>query len=234
MLGFIITRHVNSKITNLLWIECVQKIRQFYPANPIVIIDDNSDEQFLTQNVRIPNCLTIKSEFPKRGELLPYYYLHKYKWFPKAVLMHDSVFLQQHIPLFYAVSNARLWSFYPRYENYDDEQTLLKALSNNQGLLDMHTKKKFVGMFGVMSLVSLDFVNTLQHKYNLFELLPLVVDRQQRMCLERVMGVLFSAEQVDNVLFGSIFSYCKWGITFQEYKKNLTPRRPIIKVWSGR
>jgi hypothetical protein len=85
-----------------------------------------------------------------------------------------------------------------------------------------------------MSLVSLDFVNTLQHKYNLFELLPLVVDRQQRMCLERVMGVLFSAEQVDNVLFGSIFSYCKWGITFEEYKKNSTPRRPIIKVWSGR
>ena len=235
MFGFIITRHVNSDKTNLLWMECIQKIRKYYPTHPIVVIDDNSDETFVTKVLNIPKCIFIKSEFPKRGELLPYYYLLKNKWFSKAVILHDSVFLQQHIPRFDIVSNARIWSFNPFYENYDDEQKLLGALTNNEALLDLHTKKKFWGMFGVMSVISLDFLTELQTKYNFLNLIPLITDRHSRMCLERVMGVLFSAEKVDTVLFGTIHAYCKWGATFEEYKKKqVNLQRPLIKVWSGR
>jgi len=231
---------VNSSKTNLYWIECVQQIRKFY-SNPIVIIDDNSNPLFVSKNVHFNNCVVLHSEFPKRGELLPYYYLHKYKWFPKAVILHDSVFVQEKIPQFESVQNARVWSFSNTHayfhQNYDGEQKLLAMLENNEELLELHSKKSFVGMFGAMSVISLDFLEYLEEKYKFLKLIQVVSDRTKRMYFERVMGVLFSAEKIDNDMFGSIFKYCKWGLSYDEHKKNIVqPQRhlPLVKVWSGR
>ena len=72
-LGFIILRHVNSSITNTYWIKCYNSIRHFYPENNILIIDDNSDPEFLTHKILYKTNI-INSEFTKRGEVLPYYY----------------------------------------------------------------------------------------------------------------------------------------------------------------
>ena len=44
--GFIITRHVNSELTNKYWNNCIKLLRFFYPLKQIVIIDDNSNPQF--------------------------------------------------------------------------------------------------------------------------------------------------------------------------------------------
>jgi nucleoside-diphosphate-sugar epimerase len=45
--GFIILRHVNSELTNEYWNECVRCIRRFYPLRKIVVIDDNSNKDFV-------------------------------------------------------------------------------------------------------------------------------------------------------------------------------------------
>ena len=47
--GFIILRHVRCPDTNSYWIKCYNSIRNFYPENGILIIDDNSDLNFVTQ-----------------------------------------------------------------------------------------------------------------------------------------------------------------------------------------
>ena len=41
--GFIILRYVINELTNKYWIKCVDSIRQYYPENKILIIDDNSN-----------------------------------------------------------------------------------------------------------------------------------------------------------------------------------------------
>ena len=79
--GFIITRHVNSAKTNYYWNECIFRIRHFYPTKEIIVIDDNSNEEFLKQFHAFDNVKFIKSEYPGAGELLPYYYLYKYRFF---------------------------------------------------------------------------------------------------------------------------------------------------------
>ena len=61
--GFIILRHVNNEITNKYWITCIESIRQFYPDNDILIIDDNSDYNFITS----PELYKTTSEYPKRS-----------------------------------------------------------------------------------------------------------------------------------------------------------------------
>ena len=239
MLGFILTRHVNSKETNLMWIHAVQKIRASYPNAPIVVIDDNSNYQFVSPNLPNINITYIRSEYPRRGELLPYYYLLKHQWFSKAVILHDSVFIHTAIPDFESRENTALWHFnHPIHENFETEKRFLSALENNASLLERHAAKNFVGMFGVMSVVTLEFVERLEAKYKFSTLLDLISTRPQRMCLERVMGVLFAEEmnpgqQQPFSIFGTIHDYCRWGITMQEYMRT-RPQRPVTKVWTGR
>ena len=96
--GFIITRHVNSAKTNRYWNQCVKLIRTFYPFKQIVIIDDNSNQNFVKAQFPYKNLTIINSEYPGRGEILPYIYLLKYKWFPSAVIIHDSCFIHRRIP----------------------------------------------------------------------------------------------------------------------------------------
>ena len=45
--GFIMTRHVNSEITNKYWNHSMQLLRKYYPEQKIIIIDDNSIKDFV-------------------------------------------------------------------------------------------------------------------------------------------------------------------------------------------
>lgn len=72
-IGFIILRHVNNDLTNKYWIHCYNCIRKHYQENHILIIDDNSNYNFIT-NKELYKTTIINSEYHQRGELLPYYY----------------------------------------------------------------------------------------------------------------------------------------------------------------
>lgn len=234
MFGFILTRHVNSAITNQYWIECVKQIRRYYPTHMVVIIDDNSVPAHVS-NHKFTNCLILKSEFQKRGELLPYYYFYRYKFFPKAVILHDSVFVQEFVD-FEKVNNIPLWHFtHPLHQDAEMEGRLLRCLDNSAPLLEMHAAKQFRGMFGAMSVVSLDFLTLVEDKYKLFRLLSYINTRTLRMGLERVMGLIFTLENPSGVsLFGTIHEYCRWGFTFQQYLRQTKKDLAVVKVWSGR
>ena len=99
-LGFIITRHVNTKIANEFWKRSYNFIRKHYPENLIVIIDDNSNQDFITHDKQVYNTIIINSEFNfNPGEYLPYYYLNKYHFFDKAIIVHDSMFINRKLDI---------------------------------------------------------------------------------------------------------------------------------------
>ena len=75
-LGFIILRHVSSEENNRYWIKSYQHVRNFHPDVPIMIIDDNSNQNFLT-NIELFKTIVVYSDYPKRAELLPYLYYKK-------------------------------------------------------------------------------------------------------------------------------------------------------------
>jgi hypothetical protein len=93
--GFIITRHVSSNKTNQYWNHAVRSIRRFYPFRKIVIIDDNSNQNYVKADFEYKNIQIVQSEYHGRGELLPYYYFYKHKYFSNAVILHDSVFFKK-------------------------------------------------------------------------------------------------------------------------------------------
>ena len=130
--GFIITRHVNSEKTNKYWNECLRCIRRFYPFKKIVIIDDNSNQSLVKADFPYKNVEVIQSEYPGRGELLPYYYFYKRHFFENAVIIHDSVFFHKRINFEKLVGTPvlPLWHFEADKENIHNTNRIIHSIKN--------------------------------------------------------------------------------------------------------
>jgi len=228
--GFIVLRHVNSNFINQYWIKCYNSIRKYYPENHIVIIDDNSDEAFITP-IKLYNTTIINSEYPKRGELLPYYYYLKNKFFDVAVIIHDSVFINAHID-FSVEKYKLLWEFEHYWDNIDNETRMINIF-NDKGLIDFYNDKQlWKGCYGGMSIITHDYLKNINDKYDISKLLECILSRHDRMTFERVIGCILQKEAPKETLMGNIHSYCDWGISINDIDnyKHL----PIIKTWCGR
>jgi hypothetical protein len=188
-------------------------------------VDFNSNQELISK-ITFDNTIVIQSEFPGAGELLPYYYFIKNKWFDKAVIIHDSVYIKKHIDFSKLDEITFFWNFPSICCDYIvDNQKMIKHLDNNEDVLKLYNNKLgWFGCFGVMTIISYDFLNKINCKYNIFKLLEYVKCRQDRYTLERIFGVLFALEKTDiKVLFGSILDF----IEVKNYNN-------IEKIFSGR
>lgn len=250
--GFIITRHVNSETTNKYWNQSVKLIRTFYPFIKIVIIDDNSNYQYIKADFNYKNVEIIQSEYPGRGELLPYLYYLKNKWFDNAVILHDSVFIHKRIPFEKLTCNViPLW-----HHEYDKDnlQNLMRISSilKNSGLIKnkLHLSDKILGInsdnfnlcFGVQSYIKLKFLEMLEFKYKISNLVYVIKNRNDRCSLERIMGLLFFTEYLKHIhnksLLGHINRHHKaFSYNYDTYLNDLQKKKiygVFVKVWTGR
>ena len=196
--GFIITRHVNSEQTNKYWNQAVKLIRRIYPLRQIVIIDDNSNPEFVKADFDYQNLTVIQSEYHKRGELLPFYYYLKYKWFPKAVIIHDSLFIHKKIPFEkFSIPVMPLWHHVYDKENINNLRRIASSLKQNRLLLHkinepdklmfgLDGSHKFNLCFGCQCFIQLSFLETLERKYNITNLTNVIHNRTDRCSLERI------------------------------------------------
>lgn len=253
--GFIITRHVNSENTNKYWNQSVKLIRTFYPLRKIVIIDDNSNQDFVKAEFDYKNLIIIQSEFPQRGELLPYYYYLRYKWFPNAVIIHDSLFIHKKIPFeTFSLPVLPLW-----HHNYDKENMhnilrIASGLKNNNSLIRKINKKeeivinlgfsndKFNLCFGGQCYIKLGFLERIENRYRISNLINFIHNRSDRCSLERILGLLFCEEYPKLIkiksLFGDIMrSPRAFAYNYDDYNNDLKHKKvinPFVKVWTGR
>ena len=251
--GFIITRHVNSETTNKYWNNSVQCIRRFYPLKKIIIIDDNSNADLVKAEFEYRNVIIIQSEFKGRGELLPYYYYLKNKWFDNAVIIHDSVFFHKRINFekLLGVKVLPLWHFKDDKENVENKLRISNKLQNNSNIKTMITNDyiskfnllndKWYGCFGVQSFINHEFLQNLELKYKISKMISAVSCRKDRCCLERIFGTLFFKECKEILriksVFGNIMTYQTWGYNYNEYKNDVKMNRilkPVVKIWTGR
>jgi hypothetical protein len=251
LFGFIITRHVLSEKTNQYWNHSLKCIRKYYPLCKIIIIDDNSVSEYVKSFDEYSNVEVIQSEYKGRGELLPYYYFYKHPFFQHAVIIHDSVFFHMRIP-FEKICNQidvlPFWHFPADNENASNSLRLINKFKNHSILQKELLGNEFIlgkqkiwqGCFGVQSFIQHSFVVSLEKKYNLFSLLENVKSREDRCCLERIFGILFSLESKlkTKSLFGNIHQYQSFHYTFDTYQNDLYIQKKIpkkiVKVWTGR
>jgi len=257
--GFVMTRHVNSEKSNAYWQEAYRCIRAIYPDVLVLIIDDNSRPEYLQIQPETPslkNVWIIQSEFSGRGELLAYYYFWKYKPpFKKAIVIHDSVFIQPLFREWFSQQVGRidtvrfLWHFPHFFDEPANEETYLRALECSPRLIEdlvyFHKglQNEWLGCFGVMSVIDGGFLVNLVEKYGLFQWLQMVFSRNERYVIERVFAVLCCIEDraACKSLLGDIYEtprnfHFGWEDYVKgEWKKEEVMRRlPLLKVWSGR
>ena len=252
--GFIITRHVNSAKTNKYWNQCVKCIRTLYPLKKIVIIDDNSNKNFIKMDFPYTNVIILESQHKGRGEFLPYYYFLKNKFFENAVIIHDSVFIHKRIQFESLIGTKvmPLWYFNPDKENLTNTLRICDALRDRESwgirqkltlenaILGMqHTK--WYGCFGVQSFINHDFLVYIEDKYKISNMISKVLCRADRCCLERIMGCIFFSENNPILnkksLFGNIMKYYTYGYSYDEYERDFARGRlpkAVVKVWTGR
>lgn len=243
-LGFIIIRHVNNKITDYYWKECYKCIRDFYD-NPIIIIDDSSNSEYLNENIILNNCTVIyDTEHKGAAELLPYYYFYKLKPFETAVIIHDSVFIKskQFFDLNENENIRFLWSFNHCFNNSDvlDCVSYLAQyiLYSNELMSMYHQTDMWIGSFGVMSIIRWSFLEKLDEKHQIFlRLLPQIKTRGHRMGLERLFGLIayFNDKNIKPALFGEFHTFFnRYDISFDDYLTENFCNYPIMKVLTGR
>ena len=243
-LGFIIIRHVNNKMTDYYWKECYKCIRTFYD-NPIMIIDDSSNREFLNENIFLKNCTVIyDTEHKGAAELLPYYYFLKLKPFETAVVIHDSVFLQSKID--FELDNDEnirfLWSFnhcFNHCEVFDSVRNLAEYLLYSDELINIYPYPHlWFGSSGVMSVIRWSFLERLDEKHKIFsKLLPQIKTRENRQSLERLFGLVahFNDKNIKPALFGNFHDYySRYDISFFDYLTQDFSQYPIMKVLTGR
>jgi hypothetical protein len=252
--GFIITRHVNSETTNKYWNHSIRCIRYFYPNRKIVIIDDNSNQEFVKAEYDYKNVEYQQSEYPGRGELLPYIYFIRNHYFDNAVIIHDSVFFHKRVNFekLLGVNVAPFWHFDADKENFLNSLKISRRLQNSYEIerkitlndtfiLGLNNKYKWHGCFGVQSYINRNFLINMNKKYNINNLINVVHNRSDRCCLERIFGVLFNEEDKSNKkvisIFGIIHNYQKFGYSFESYMNDLKNKKLpkyVVKVWTGR
>ena len=236
-LGFIIIRHINSVQTNQYWIESLRCVRKWYPNHPIMIIDDNSNQELVSRDVDLTNVTVVQSEFPKRGELLPYYYFYKLKPFDKAVVIHDSVFIHSNIDFKSVKDVSFVWSFEHYWNEPEAELTIIRTLKNYETLEALYVSRDYWrGCFGVMSCITHDFLCKMVDEYDMFRLLDTIDSRDKRKCLERVFAVMCYSLADVSILFGDIHDSPSWTHGTGQHKNdfNNLQQLPIVKIWTGR
>jgi hypothetical protein len=250
--GFIITRHVNSEKTNKYWNQSIKCLRTLYPYKKIIIIDDNSNQELIKSDFDYKNVTIIQSEFTGRGELLPYYYYLKNKFFENAIIIHDSIFFHKRINFecLIGVNVLPLWFFYPDKENLNNTIRITNNLKNsfeiqkkltfNENVLGL-PHNKWYGCFGVQCFINHNFLTYLENKYRITNLINVVKCRNDRCCLERILGCIFFTESPKIIsqksLLGNIMKYQNWGYDYDNYYADFTngkTSRNVVKVWTGR
>jgi hypothetical protein len=244
--GFIITRHVKNEKTNKYWNHNIKLLRTYYPNCLIVVIDDNSDYNFIKSEFDYKNIIYIQSEYIGRGELLPYIYYLKNKWFDNAVIIHDSVFFHKT----YNFENLNktflpLWFFYNNNSEIENILRITNVLTNNIPIkrkIINWDKNDWVSCFGVQSYINHEFLKYIDNKYSLTNLIDIVKNRSDRSALERIFGAIFFIETKSiKSMFGCINTSHKQAelhsYYFDEYinsfKKGKIPTY-VVKVWTGR
>jgi hypothetical protein len=258
--GFIITRHVISIETNKYWNLNVKLLRILYPFAQIVVIDDNSIQKLIVPDFEYKNLTIIQSEYPARGELLPYIYYLKYRWFENAIILHDSVFIHKRIPfetfnfkvlpLWHETYDKENLSNLLRLSNHLNNNHIIKHIltyNNKTNVLEMMPSKQTkrnepILCFGAMAYINYQFLQEIDNKYAITKLTNAIHCRNDRCGLERIMGIIFLIENPRITylpsLFGSIFKHphnFKYNLEQYEmdFKSGVLPSS-TIKIWTGR
>ena len=197
--GFIIPSYVNGPYAYHRLKTCIDSIRKHYPLILIVIIDDNSDID-ISELMTMDSKLIVEQSLIKRGgEINPYYHFFYKKYFDVAIIIQDSTYIKSLVPV--NISEVKVKFFYYfNIHNPSWDEEFEKVFNNFYDNISDITKRKdiknfsndrnkWLGCFGIMSIISHDYLKMMNDKTNFIEMCQHVKNRTDRMIMENIFAV---------------------------------------------
>ena len=231
-LGFVILRHVDTARADSYWKLCYDSVRRLYADEPILIVDDNSDPALVTPHATTGTTF-VQSEYPGRGELLPFIYYLRHKISDRAVFLHDTVFIQSAVPFCEGYLYQHLWAAGHHPDDHAGEVRMLGVLKNPP--LALHAKKtRWHACFGAMVVIKHEMLCSVDKAYTLANLAGAVLTRDDRRVFTRVVACLLRTlyDTTPPPVYGNIQDYCPPQRQFED--RATLHHLPAVKVWGGR
>jgi hypothetical protein len=213
--GFIIPSYCSSEIHLLQLKRCLDSIKKFHPEKQVIVIDDYSDVN-LSENLKAyENVKIIISPIKSAGDMVTYKVFKDNPLFKKAIIIQDSMVLEK--PLV-EIENIKSISYIWYFTNHrlhwhkikepqteynkangirvhDDAviDTINRFVTKEdfkKYALDMFMKKdKWSGCFGCLSIVDYDFIDVLNGKTGIVDLLTKMNDNRLRRVAESLFAI---------------------------------------------
>lgn len=136
-----------------------------------------------------------------------------------------------------SVDNYKLlWEFEHDWDQIEDETKMINMFNDLELKKFYENKNLWKGCFGGMSIITHNYLTSINKKYDISKLLNCILNRYNRCSFERVIACLLQKEGQQKTLLGNIHRYCRWGITFNQIDnyQAIPDRFPLIKYWTGR
>ena len=89
--------------------------------------------------------------------------------------------------------------------------------------------------FGAMAILNLDYIKKIFDNTNYFKILiSEIKSRNDRICFERIIGLMLSYLIKTKAVNGDIHQDLKYGTNWSSHKKNNNKNKNMYKVWVGR
>lgn len=229
-LAFYITRSVRTPEHYLIYMDCIESIRNTYHNVPIIVIRDNEHFNFNEYNIVEKdgnNIYFIDSEFPGAAESLRFYYYWKINTFRNhyghipatkyAICMHESMFINTPIKLNHVdkYGYEDLFTALPGWNIPKDELAMIAKIPKNNDILrkTYPNNSLWHTNFGVCSVVTYEFLCKVNNMFNVFipEFLSNIKTHEERVALERIWGLMFACINYNpNTVYGDINVYHGW------------------------
>jgi len=212
-LGFIIPTHCSKKEHILSLNTCISNIRMFYPNNKIIIVNDDSTEDIVLYNNE--NVEIIDSIVKKGGEVNPYILYLENKYFDKAVIIHDGMYIKKKLEnidkienvmfIWYFTNHRTDWCFikepkseYNKSNNIETHDDLIIHCVKKYPFTEefkeytlslYYYKLNWCGCFGIQSIITHNFLHKLESKTGIVTVFKNFNSRRLRMVGESLFSI---------------------------------------------
>jgi hypothetical protein len=218
--GFIIATCLLKPVHQNALYNCITSIRKFHSNEKIVIIVDFTSIPSLVINTvnTYHNEINITFEINNPSipaDMLMHYYLNKKKYFQKAILLQDSMELLgkfetkqvSDIQYIWHFTNHRIhWDIIKEPETeYNKRHSIIthndllehyidKYITDtnlNQKCHQMNKRKDtWVGCFGCLCIIDIDFLEKFNNKTNILSIMPSMLTNRNRRVIESIFSLL--------------------------------------------
>lgn len=224
-IGFIIPSYVATWDHLNVLKQALSRIRQYHDY-PIVIINDHSPVDLNPLMNQFSNVRIELSLRKARGEMNPYLHYYQNRYFDIAIVIQDSMLIKKKLEnveqvsdikfLRYFICNRSACNITPEpatayniqnniYHHGDLIMHLVTKIENkNKSFYDFcadlyYQKMEWIGCYGMQSIITWDFLNEMQLKTNVLDILDFMKDRRDRMAMEAIFAfACLYAKDTDN------------------------------------